>query len=470
MLGNWFSVVALCSWPIVAGILYKVAPVSLATIWTILAAFLLLPAQVAIKFQMIPALDKTSIPNLCALIGCVLLAQRQNRLRSRSWLAGFCMFIYVMGPVLTSVLNNDTVVIGDRVLPGVGSYDGISAGLSQLIAIFPFFIGRRLLRSSADIEAILGALVLAGLFYSIPTLFEIRMSPQLSTWIYGYFPSSFATEMRYGGYRPVVFLNNGLVLAFFLMTSFLASIAMWRAKVKLQRLPPPSIPAYLAMVLILCKSAGSLAYGVSGGLLVALVSPRVMTKIAVVLVSIGLLYPVLRLANVFPTQMLVDSAGLVDENRAGSLKFRFDQEDRLLAHATQRFLLGWGRYGRGRVYDQDTGSDESITDGLWIITLSTFGFVGFLAQFGLLALPVFRAASCIKFLNPKKDGVFLATLSIIVALSVVEQLPNASIGPLSWLLAGALLGRSEFLQSAASKTRRRRLVVQAGETSTPGYT
>ena len=43
----------------------------------------------------------------------------------------------------------------------------------------------------ADSEEILRVLIIAGLVYSVPMLFEIRLSPQLHNWIYGYYPSQF---------------------------------------------------------------------------------------------------------------------------------------------------------------------------------------------------------------------------------------------------------------------------------------
>ena len=74
----------------------------------------------------------------------------------------------------------------------------------------------------------LRGLVVAGLIYSLPMLFEVRMSPQLHTWIYGYFPHSFGQQMRDGGFRPVVFIGHGLGVAFFVMTTVVAAAAFWR--------------------------------------------------------------------------------------------------------------------------------------------------------------------------------------------------------------------------------------------------
>jgi hypothetical protein len=449
---NWFAYIALLAWPLVAVLLYRSRPFSESTVWTILGALLLLPAQLSIKLQMIPAIDKNSVANLSALAGCFLLAPRLKRFRTVFGLTGILATIYVMSPVVTSALNNDTIIIGDRILPGVGLYDGISALLSQTILFLPFLIGRRFLQTAEDIETILHALVLAGLLYSLPMLFEVRMSPQLSNWIYGYFPSSFATETRYGGYRPVVFMNNGLIAAFFMSTSFLAAVVLSRVKTRVNKLSAGGVTVYLGTVLILCKAAGALVYAVVIGFFFRWIKPVVQVRLAVLLVSIAILYPVLRMADCFPDKQLYDLAATFNQERADSLKFRFDQEQQLLARASERFVFGWGRYGRNRVYEE-SGKDSSITDGLWILTLGQFGIAGFLAQFGLLSLPVFRAGAALKRIGSMREKIFLAALTLIVAITVVEQLPNASLTPWSWLLVGALLGRVERILSMYPQSR-----------------
>jgi hypothetical protein len=452
MTGNWFAIVALLAWPLVTVVLYNLLPFSRATIWTILGGYLLLPTDVAIKFAMIPAFDKNSIPNICALIGCIACAPVREKptLPKMTFLAAA---VYVLSPLITSALNNDPIFIGGgNVLPGVGYYDAVSAILAQILFFLPFLLGWRYLRSPADIETILQALVVAGLFYSLPTLFEIRMSPQLSTWIYGVSSSTYATEFRYGGFRPFVFLPNGLALAFFHMTAVLAALALWRAKSKIRNIPFRGAAAYLAAIIVLSKSAGALLYTIAAGFLVGLTTPRTQIRVATVLVTIALCYPLLRAADVFPTKPLLDMATALNDERGDSLRTRFEQEDALLARASERVMFGWGRFGRNRIYTEDWGNDISLTDGLWIITMGQFGIVGFLALFGLLSIPVFCAARVLRRVKPNPEAILLAALSLIVALTIVEQIPNASISPWSWLLTGVLLARTNTLRLLQRQT------------------
>ena len=418
-----------------------------------MGAQLLLPVGASIKFEMIPALDKSSIPSLAALLGCMMATCRLPRIFHGFGLPEILICLLVISPFITSELNTDPIRIEMIDLPGSSHYDGGSAVIAQLLFVLPFFLGRQLLRNAEDTEEVMRVLVAAGLFYSLPVLFEIRMSPQLHTWIYGYFPHSFGQQVRDGGFRPVVFLGHGLLVAFFVMTTVVAAAALWRTESRVHRLPAGAITAYLSAVLVLCKTLSAALYGAVLAILVRLTGPRLQVRIALLLVIVTLLYPTLRTIDLFPTRALLEFATSFSADRAQSLEFRLNNEDQLLERAWQRIMFGWGRFGRNRVYDPETGKDLSVTDGRWIITLGVFGFAGFLAEFGLLALPVWRAASALKFTESLREQIFLSALALIVAISLVDLLPNASLSPWTWLLAGVLLGRTEALRADALAPR-----------------
>lgn len=450
--GNWFSYITLLAWPLVALFLYSRRPFAEATAWTVLGALLFLPSRVAIKLEMIPAIDKNSIATFSVLAGCALFMPRSKPRMVGTKIVIVLACIYVVSPVITSLLNNDLIAAGSRIIPGVGYYDGISALLSQSIFFLPFFVGMRALVRAEDIETLLRVSVLAALIYSVPMLFEIRMAPVLSQWVYGVSSAS-SIEMRYGGFRPVVFMINGLAAAFFIATAVLAAVAFWRAKVKVATTAGSGIAAYLGVVLILCKSAGALVYAVIFGMLIRAASPRLQMKLAVALSAIAIAYPILRMSDLVPTAQLLSLAADVNSERSASLGVRFEQEGHLLAHASERFWFGWGRYGRSRLYDE-YGKDISITDGQWIVTFGQFGIFGFIAQFGLLTLPVFAASRALKIVRSRREAILLSCFALIVALIAIEQVPNASISSWSWLLAGALLGRCSVILAQVATVKR----------------
>jgi hypothetical protein len=446
---NLFAYFALLIWPLVALYLYSRLPVDRATLWTFMGGYLLLPSGTGIKLDMVPEFDKQSIPSLAALIGCAIYAGRFPKFFRGFGIAEALILLLLIGPFITSMLNTDSIRIGETFLPGVGAYDGGSAAIAQFIFILPFFLGRHFLRQPEHNLQIMRVLIVAGLVYSLPMLFEIRMSPQLHNWIYGYLPTEFSQEIRGGGFRPVVFLGHGLAVAFFAMTTTVAAAALWRTETRIGRLSPSATTCYLGFIVVLCKTGSALIYGAVLLPLVRWASPRWQLRVASILVIIALAYPLLRAADLFPTTAILQVAGAVDADRSASLTVRFDNEDQLLDHALQRPWFGWGRFGRNRVYNGYMGRDSSITDGTWIITIGIFGMVGFVAEFGLLALAVLRAATALKFAQTIREREYMAALALIVAVSIINLLPTSGLSSWTWLLVGALLGRAEALSATA---------------------
>jgi len=456
---NLITAAVLLAWPIVAIYLFATLPVRQAVLWTILAGYLVLPVNSAIKITAIPALDKTSIPNLAAFVGCMIVLRRPIRVFRGFGLPEFLILSSLISLVLTSETNGDDIFNG-IVVQGVGLYDAGSSILLQIIALLPFFLGRELFCNENDTEEILRVLVIAGLAYSLLVLFEIRMSPVLHLWLYGYFPApNMGNEVRtglFGGFRPFVFVGTGLLLSFFVMTTAVAAAAFWRTGTPVMRairVPASAVTAYLSVLLALCKSLGALAYGVVLVPMVGFVSPKLQVKFAVVMVCVALLYPVLRSADAVPTNSVLNFAGSISTDRRDSLQTRFDIENQLLARAHQRFLFGWGRWGRSFFFDKD-GRLTTHPDGLWVIIIGEFGLIGFLTEFGLLALPVFRMASALSFASSQKEKVFIAALVLILAVNIFDLIPNSPLRPWTWLIAGALLGRAEMLRASARQLKK----------------
>ncbi len=422
---NWFATFALLAWPLAAMLLYRTRPIGEATVWTILGGYLLLPANWGIKFPMIPPIDKSTIPNASALIACLLIRRGGLTAWKRFGPFEMVILVYVVSPVVTALLNGDDIQGAGTVLPGVGLYEGLSTAEFQLLQIIPLILGRQFLRSPRDNEMVLRAFVIAGLLYSLPMLLEIRLSPQLHTWVYGYFPHSFVQQIRAGGFRPVVFVGHGLLVAFLAMLSVLASAALWRSRTRIGRLPPFAVTMYLGAMLILCKSMGVLIYAAALAPLVRFASARVQLRVAAILAVTALLYPSLRAVDLVPTETLLAAAARFSEDRAESLGTRFYNEKMLLDRASERFWFGWGRFGRNRIIDLEDGKDESITDGLWIGTMGQLGYVGFLAQFGLWTLIVLRAVRAARRISDPTDRTRLATLALLLGVYTIDQIPNA---------------------------------------------
>jgi hypothetical protein len=453
MAQNLTTTLALLFWPIFALIIFATKPVCRATLWTILGAQLLLPEGAALKIPGVPQFDKVTIANIAALAGYLFYGKAKLELFPRFGVVEVLIVLFVISPFVTSELNSDIIARPDGAIPSLGAYDGLSALVGQCLLLIPFILGRCLAWRTKATEQVMFTLVGAGLFYSLPLLFEIRYSPQLHGWVYGYFPSEWYQEVRSGGFRPVVFMGHGLVASFFTMTTVVAAAAVWRAQPRLGALPSGPVTGYLATVLFMCQSFGATLYGLLLTPLVRSASPRFQIRLAMILALAGVAYPVLRTLDLVPTQSMISAVAIISVDRSVSLQTRFDQEQQLLARALERPIFGWGRWGRSRVYNDDLNKDVSITDGRWIITLGQYGILGFIAEFGLLAISVLSAGSAIRRLRSQREQIFITALALIVAINMIELLPNSTLLPWTFLVAGILAGTSEKAAVLAKKYR-----------------
>ncbi|MEM7236202.1 MAG: hypothetical protein AAGC86_09850 [Pseudomonadota bacterium] len=452
---NIIAYVVLLSWPIAAVVMFQRLPVERAVIWGILAPFMILPSATGVDLPAVPAMDKTTLPNLMLLIMMIAHARQKIGFLPESVLGRVLLFLMVAGPFMTALTNSDPLIFQAGYIPGLSIYDAVSSVAYAILMIAPFIVARNFLASRDSHRMLVKALVLSALIYSVPMLFEIRMSPQLHNWIYGFYQHSFGQQMRAGGFRPMVMMSHGLTVAFFTMLAIGSATALWRASKSDQSLENGNWMIkllFLLILLILCKSLASLIYGLLAIVIIAFCSIRTQLRLAALLALLAILYPILRGAELIPVETMVDLARSYSEDRAASLRFRFDNEADLLARASERVLFGWGGWSRNHIHNPITGAETSITDGYWIILIGSLGWVGFLATFGLLALPIFRILR--KASRDGEDAIppETAALCILLALVMVDLIPNAFILPLSWLIVGSLLGFSERISETADKS------------------
>ena len=214
---------------------------------------------------MIPEIDKVLMINLTAAAVVALALRRERQIagpdaarppagRAR-WIFVTLIALTLATPFLTVLTNGEPVIAGPRYIAGIRLYDAVSLMMSAAIAVVPFVLGMRVLGTPEAQTELLRVLVLAACAYACLVLFEVRMSPQLSNWIYGYFPHSWIQHIRGGGFRPVVFLNHGLWLGIFLCMAVLGACALWRQALRDRVRAAPWLPAafWLALTLVLSR-------------------------------------------------------------------------------------------------------------------------------------------------------------------------------------------------------------------------
>jgi len=472
-IGNTFALLALLGWPLVIVVLFRVLPIERALIWSILGAYMVLPQLSAIDLPVVPAMNKETIPNLTAFAVSLSVWAKRPDLFPQSWLGRILLVLFIVSPAITVLTNLEPVQFGVDAfgslrlvdpnalevwgLPGLRAYDSVSALAQQVFLMLPFFLARVVLRSEEAIRQILFALIIAGAIYALPMLWEVRFSPQLHTQLYGFFQHDFAQAMRNGGFRPFVFMPHGLWVAFFAFMCAMAAAAMFR-----DASPGKSGVKLLALglmvgLVVITKSMGALMFTLVFVPAVLLIRPRAQITIAALLAGLVLAYPMLRGSGVVPTERLVETIAQFNDERAQSLEYRFTNEDRILEHVSNKPLFGWGGWGRFMVYDPATGETQSIVDGQWIITIGHYGWLGYLALFGLLALPVISLWWHARKPDAPPVPLVVTTLALILAVNMVDMLPNATLIPFTWLIAGALLGYAEDLRLATATARAKKL-------------
>ncbi len=437
-MGNSIAFMVLGSWPVVAAFIFARFTVERALILTVLAGYLALPPVTSINLPLLPDLEKNSMIALTATFGALLCKRHAENAAPRlePWL-GALIVLWLVTPLVTAMTNTEPLVDGAVFRPGMSLSEGIANMLSAAIEIAPFLLGFWLLSSEKAIREWLFALVGAALIYSIPMMMEVRLSPQLNVWIYGFFAHDFSQTIRYGGFRPMVFLTHGLWVAMFTAMALMASAALLRIAGPEDRARRQLIVIYLFAVLILCKSLASILYALALVPLILLARPHRQITVATVLAVAVLLYPLAQWLRIFPVEPLIDFLTGLDAERAHSLNFRFMNEFTLLDRATEKMLAGWGGWGRNQVVDPVSGLFVTVTDGYWIVVMTTFGLLGYVGSYGLLCGAVIRAG-----LAARKGVVSHASagLAILLSASLVDLIPNATLVSLTWLSAGALTG------------------------------
>ena len=436
-------------------VLFSKLPTVRAALVIIFGATLFLPEMIYFNLPGLPGFDKYSIPNLCILIGVLVRERRkvqEAQLGRGIDLLVLAMFLAAMGTALT---NGDGLTYGPTRLQALNAWSGLSRCVMIFLGVFAlslFVSARTLFRSGADARELLKALVIACIVYSPFMLVELRMSPQWHKWIYGFHQHSFAQSVRDGGYRPMVFMAHGLALALFTCAAAFAAWALVKGRTKLLGFPSWPFAAFLSLLLMGLNSLGALVYLVAMLPIAWFLSPKAQLRVAVALAIFVFAYPVLRGTELFPREGILDLAAKASQDRAGSLAFRFHNEDLIFERAMERPLFGWGQNGRSHVYVVETGAAVSTTDGAWIAVLGQGGIVGYVAYYGLLLLPVLMALRNIDRIA-EADRPLLSGLALVLVVYAVDQIPNGIFNGFGTLLAGAVAGLAQGMPQEKGQAR-----------------
>ncbi len=427
------------AWLPIVIFLFLQFPSRKAVIISFLVAWLFLPQRAGFILPGLP--DYTRISATCySIFFLTFLFDSQRFTRFKLTWLDLPMLILCICPFFSSISN------------GLGAYDGLSQILSQTVSYgLPYFIGRLYFSDLVGLRQLAISIFISGLIYLPLCLYEIRMSPQLHRMVYGFFAHSFAQTKRYGGFRPTVFMLHGLEVGMWMMAVTLIGIWLWQAKVirKVKGIPMQWILVSLLITFVLIKSTGAYGY-LLFGIIILFIAKWFRSNVPLLVLIIGIaLYLGLASTGNFSTKnaepLLTTISNTLGEDRAGSLEYRLDNEEILVEKALERPILGWGGWGRNRVYDYNWEGvlvDISTTDSLWIIIYGTRGILGLTSLYTSFLLPVFIFAT--RLYPPKfwfhPQVAPAAVLSVVIVLYMLDNTLNAMFNPIFTLISGGMTG------------------------------
>ena len=442
---NIIAYLAILIWPILSIYVYKRYPTLTATFITVMGGYLLLPVNTAIDPPLIPPINKDTVVALSALVGRVYIKKLNISLVPSGGIERLLAIAYLVLPFFTFITNTEPLFDGRFWRPPLTIHDAIAGSFANYMRMLTFILALQLIKTSEDQIKIFKYLTIAGLCYSLPILLEIRLSPQLHTWIYGFFPHVFGQQMRGGGYRAVVFLGHGLLVATFIFVALGSATIIWKNNIKLYGIPAFAVILYLTIILVLSKTFS--AYFLAMLLIPSLffLSANVMNTLSKALIYMVIFYPLMTFFKLFPQQEIIEFVSGMNAERAGSLSYRFHMENILIDHASEKFLFGWGGWNRNRPWG-------TVPDGYWIVIFGSQGLVGFLAIFGLAVSATLKGIKACKSLADKNEKFLLSASILMIVILMIDQIPNSSLsGIYIWFLIGAVHGRANHILNMRNK-------------------
>lgn len=408
-----------------------------AVIISFIGGLLFLPQKAGFRLPLIPNYEGMIATCYGIILGIIIYDAKTLTQFKFKWI-DIPMLIWCICPLFSSLTN------------GLGLYDGFNATLDQTTRWgLPYFLGRLYLNDLAGLRELAINVVKGGLIYVPLCLFESRFSPQLHLLLYGYHQHFFLQSVRTGGYRPVVFMQHGLMVAMWMMLATLVIFWLWQAKViqKIWGMPVNGLAVVLLITFMMIRSLGAYIY-LFYGLIILFTTKWFRTNLPLLCLIAGISYYLfINVNGAFNGSEIVASIAQFNPERAQSLGFRLKNEEALIEKARQQILFGWGGWGRNRVYEENWRGevvDVSITDSFWIITFGTRGVVGVISITTAMLLPIVRF--CLwgyparNWFNPKIAPA--AVLAVGLSLFMLDCLLNAMFNPVFPLISGGLSGLS----------------------------
>ena len=450
--------IAIFTFPLIAFLIFSAFRLEIAVCASFLFGYLLLPPRYVLNIPLLPDISKSSIVSISVAAAAMLWVQSQrsiartsrtSRLDEKAMLPGLlprssllliCLAVLLVAPVGTWLVNMQGISLPDHFVPALSAYDAASMLQSTVLSLIPFFLGRKFLATDEGNRVLVFSVVTAGLLYSLPTLAEVRLSPQIHNWTYGYFQHSWLQHRRGDGFRPVVYLSHALELGLFLVVAIIACFGAMRSTNGDRRILFLVAGFYLLAVLVLAKSLGALLIALTLLPVILFLPVRLVVYAAAVLAFVVLLFPLVRATGISPFAAVSALIEPFAPGRADSLNYRLLQENEMLENVLRKPIFGWGGYGRMLTVPEEELA-TSVRDGFWLIRFGERGFAGYMSFLGLVTIPILALAARARHYNL---SITTAALALALGANLIDLIPNSSLTLLTLLMGGALAGRLEI--------------------------
>jgi hypothetical protein len=326
----------------------------------------------------------------------------------------------------------------------------------------PYFLGRLYFTDFDSIRDLALGLVLGGVVYAPFALFESIMSPKFNMWVYGFLPGAANEFDRGGGFRPVVFMAHGLAVGMWTVATAVVAFGLWGSgAVRRITIWPLRQPVSMALIVlgllftaVMSRSTGALGIGIAGVLAVLQIRLVKVPIVLALLLVVSPIYVTARCSGWDAQEFIQWIKTDISPDRAGSFAFRVANENAILKKINSNPEVGsstWGFGDRGKAIKVEKESPrnaygkldrgEVTFDSLWGICLGMYGYVGLIACWTAMLLPVVRFMVCHHprtWFNPVVAPA--AALTVVIICWMIDNISNAMTNPALILIGGALAG------------------------------
>lgn len=451
--------VALFGWILVSAALFMLVRPALAVSISMVGGYLLLPA---VEWQIasgVPTWSKDASASIFTLICAVTFAPnaisryRFHRVDLLVLIGGVCWGL-------------SSIVAGYGIKQAVPDW----WSFVNLFGI-PYFLGRWYITTPGALRDLAIVIVAATCIYGLMMAVEMRTFPKMNQWVYGWRMQSGRQVSRMGGYRPVVFLPNGLATSIWACMAMVVAWGLYFSGSvrRILNVPIGLVAVALTVLAVLTRSGGAIATSMLAMLgLFAYRYLKVRWIPTALVCCVALYIATAVLGSSLPIrEYATQIAEIIYPERAFSLEARFRNEALLADRAQRKMLLGWGGWGEWRDVDADvvretTGQSRGVvTDGYWIIVFGTRGLAGVITTFGIMLIPGFLAVRAVWRLRAPPSVLYPVLALFLWGVGfAMDQLLNGFVSVTQGFVAGGLASMFVLADQFGRSNGRRGSVVR----------